>query len=146
MKIEIERDNFTSESTSGRLFVNGIEECFSLEPPDRDVKPRCIPVGEYRVEIDKTPPHLAERFPEYGLMPHVLNVEGFDGIYIHPGNFPRDTLGCVLPGRPRGKDYVAHSCTVFEWLMLLLEEATDGITLTITGTRPLPPVQPKPQG
>ena len=136
MRLDLIRDNYTPDSTSGRLYVNGIEECYILEPPYRDVKPRCIPVGQYQVQIDAAPPHLGERFPNYGLMPHVLNVSDMEGIYIHPGNFPRDTLGCLLPGRPRGKDYVAHSRTVFEWLMLLLEEATDGITLVVSGTPP----------
>ena len=131
MKIELIRDTFTQECVTGRIMVDGQLECYCLEPPQRDVKPHCIPEGNYEVKFNPPGPHLAHIFPEYGLFPEVLNVPDFEGIFIHPGNFPRDTQGCILPGRPRGDNYVAHSKVVFEWLCLLLREATDGISLVI---------------
>jgi len=31
-------------------------------------------------------------------IPELIDVKGFKYIQIHPGNYPKDTLGCLLPG------------------------------------------------
>ena len=50
-----------------------------------------IPCGTYPLIID-----MSTRFKK--LMPHICNVEGFDGIRIHAGNTDQDTDGCILLG------------------------------------------------
>jgi hypothetical protein len=50
-----------------------------------------IPVGMYPLILD-----MSTRFEK--IMPHVLNVEGFEGIRIHAGNTSSDTEGCILLG------------------------------------------------
>ena len=41
--------------------------------------------------------------PTHGYaVPGFLNVPGHDNIEMHPGNWPRDTKDCVLPGALRG--------------------------------------------
>lgn len=84
------------------LWIEDKPELFTLEDAVREVaglpvagwkKPgvTAIPIGRYRIIID----HSA-RFNRD--MPHVLNVPGFAGIRIHPGNTPVDTEGCLLLG------------------------------------------------
>ena len=50
-----------------------------------------VPAGRYRIIITPSP-----RFKR--LLPRLVDVPGFDGILIHPGNFPGDTEGCIMPG------------------------------------------------
>jgi len=38
-----------------------------------------------------------------------MSVPGHTGVEVHPGNFPRDTHMCVLPGSTRGTDFVGNS-------------------------------------
>ena len=50
-----------------------------------------IPAGKYEVVIT-----YSNRFKKY--LPLLLNVPGYEGIRIHPGNSAADTHGCLLPG------------------------------------------------
>jgi hypothetical protein len=50
-----------------------------------------IPAGRYEVVIT-----YSNRFRKY--LPLLLNVPGYSGIRIHPGNSAVDTHGCLLPG------------------------------------------------
>lgn len=50
-----------------------------------------IPAGKYEVVIT-----YSNRFKKY--LPLLLNVPGYEGIRIHPGNSSVDTHGCLLPG------------------------------------------------
>src|SRR5262249_11019059 len=89
MKLEVKRQWFTTRSTVGELFIDGVHFCYTLEPPTRDdeIKPRAIPVGTYDVRIGWSPKH-------HRLIPMVGGVPGFSGVEIHIGNYPRDTEGC----------------------------------------------------
>jgi len=84
------------------LWMQGKAELFTLEDAVREVagqpvaswkKPgvTAIPTGRYRIIIDHS-----QRFGKD--MPHVLNIEGFEGIRIHSGNTSVDTEGCILLG------------------------------------------------
>lgn len=104
MLLELVRDTFTPKSTIGRLSVSGEALCETLELPHG----QCIPTGRYEVVITHSP-RLSELAGHPIDTPRLLDVPGHEGILIHPGNFPRDTKGCVLPGRERGIDEVLHS-------------------------------------
>lgn len=96
MNFEVRRRWFTPTSTCGELYINGVFECYTLEPrkDQSQGKPYCIPVGIYSVVLQQS--------PHFGFVtPHLLDVFGFDEIEIHPGNYPSDTHGCTLVGKSR---------------------------------------------
>lgn len=126
MKLLVNRNTFTSLSTEGTLSVDGQFSGFTLEPPKRDEKPRAIPLGTYDVTIRYSPKHGR-------LIPHVENVPGFEDIEIHIGNWPSDTLGCLLIGQKEGTDFVGGSKPEFDELFRRMTEAKAfGEPITIT--------------
>ena len=123
MKLTIIRDTFTDKSTIGKLFVNGIYECNTLEDKTRPKGEKIfgetsIPYGEFEVIIDYSPHFKKE-------LPHILNVPMFSGVRIHSGNKDADTEGCILVGVTRAKDWIGQSHTAFTKLFDKLEKAYD---------------------
>jgi len=123
----------TTKSTVGQLSVDAQDECWTLEPPVREDKPRAIPPGSYDVSIRYSPKHKR-------LIPHVENVPGFEEIEIHIGNGPDDTQGCVLVGSAYSlsiPDWISGSKDAFNKLFYLLQHAWDSgerITISIVAT------------
>jgi hypothetical protein len=131
MELLLDRDIRSVNSTTGKLYVDGQFECFVLEDEDRglkssmtldEIKQRklqgktCIPEGKYQIIISES-----VRFQRK--LPLLLNVTGFDGIRIHPGNAPKDTEGCLLPGVSRSADWIGSSRIAFEKLFSKIEAA-----------------------
>jgi hypothetical protein len=110
MKIDICREDFTDKSTVGKMFVDGVFECFTLEDVVRNgpkvYGATAIPVGTYSVIIDFSGHFQKE-------LPRILDVPGFEGIRIHCGNTDKDTEGCILLGRTREEDFVGESKLAF---------------------------------
>ena len=79
-----------------------------------------IPAGTYPLILD-----MSTRFKKE--MPHILDVEGFDGIRIHAGNSAVDTEGCILLGWGRGMDgcTITHSRKAMDDFMIELEMLYD---------------------
>lgn len=130
MELKLIRREFTDKNTIGELHVNGQFECYTLEDCVRAEKiagRTAIPAGTYDVVID-----FSQRFQR--LLPHLLNVPGFEGVRIHPGNTDKDTEGCILVGQTKGQDFVGNSKLAFEALFAKLQgiPATEKITLEIT--------------
>jgi hypothetical protein len=105
MKLVLVRYGLGDESTLGRLYIDGAFVCFTLEDERRKVKvpgETCIPEGEYRIELrteGAMHPKYAERFkPFHRGMLWLRDVPGFEFIYLHAGNTPKETLGCPLIG------------------------------------------------
>lgn len=128
MKLVVQRDTFTANSTTGELSVDGVFECFTLEPrSDRSQgKPYCVPAGTFVVLLQ-----WSDRFQM--TTPHIQDIPGFTAVEIHPGNDPVDTEACLLPGTSRGPDLVSSSRLAFATLMEKLVAATDPITITYIG-------------
>jgi hypothetical protein len=130
MDLALKRTDFTDESTIGELSIGGEFECFTLEDMVRPVKIKgftAIPAGSYEVVIS-----FSARFK--CPLPLLLNVPNFDGIRIHPGNTARDTEGCILVGREKGKNSIANSKVAFEKLFGILSRAmeTEKVFITIS--------------
>lgn len=117
IKVDIYRKVETSESITGDFWLDGVQECYYLEPsrltPFYTGHP-CIEAGAYRVVLSMSP-HLGYVCPE------VLDVPGRTGIRWHIGNFPRDVLGCCVVGTSVGVNLVTNSKAAFAALMAKLE-------------------------
>lgn len=136
MELRLVRCWLTEASTVGVLYDvtrPDLSErlCFVLEDrhrPAPEVKvpgATCIPPGRYEVRITHSPRFGVE-------MPLLLDVPGFTGIRIHPGNSARDTEGCLLPGRVRHGESVKESRAAYVDLLAHLRGAAGPIWLTIT--------------
>lgn len=132
MKLELRRKWFTKASTIGELYVDGSLECFVLEDrfrlPWEAKVPRetCIPCGTFPVVVTHS--------PRFGIeMPLLLDVPGFMGVRIHPGNVPADTEGCLLPGLEVDADRVLQSREAYQRLFSkFTARAAEKHTITIT--------------
>lgn len=108
-------------ATAGDLYADGKWLCYILEdairPPwKKEAGRTAIPMGWYKIEISMS--------PRFGVrMPMLLNVPGFSGIRIHPGNRIADTDGCLLPGTTRGVNQVQGSRVAYDRLFSMIEAA-----------------------
>lgn len=121
LNLRLKRTLKTPDVTIGDLEIAGKFECYILEDPVRDHKipgKTAIPEGTYKVEISWSP-----RFKRK--LPLLLDVPGFEGIRIHPGNTVDDTEGCLLPGRKKDASHVYESRLAFDTLFVKLEAASN---------------------
>jgi hypothetical protein len=119
MKLTLNRGACSAKSTPGTLMVDGVHECFTLEDVVRDEKIAgctAIPAGEYRVIINQS-----NRFKR--LLPLLIDVPGFEGVRIHPGNTDADTEGCILVGDSPAHDFLGASRVAFERLFAKMQAA-----------------------
>jgi hypothetical protein len=146
MNLALEREIVTPKSTAGRLFVNGVFECYTLEDPVREIPGEpvetwkipgetAVPAGAYEVVVVYSPKHKRA-------MPLLLNVPGFVGIEIHSGNTAVDTKGCILLGTYReSADVIRSSRAAFEVLYPKIANArTVGEKVLIVITNPPTPL------
>ena len=92
MLIEVIRTTCGAHCTLGKMYIDGVDMCYTLEDVVREEKvygETAIPAGRYRVDVT-----YSNRFQCD--MPLVLDVPNFEGIRIHPGNTDKDTHGCIL--------------------------------------------------
>jgi len=129
MKLTLERIYKADTYTIGKLFIDGVLFCDTLEDVVRPTTEKvwgktAIPNGTYKVILN-----MSNRFK--CLMPLLLNVPSFDGIRIHAGNTAEDTHGCLLVGKNTIKGKVTDSRKTFSDLMAILQESKTEITITI---------------
>jgi len=141
MNLLVNRTTRTAYSTIGDFFVNGNRFSYSLEPADRGLTAdmtadqvaaikvagmTCIPPGTYPVTLYYSPSHQ-------GQVPLVNNVPGFADIEIHPGNFPKDTKGCLLLGSTESTDFIGNSdATIAQFYTLFQQALANGEQVLIT--------------
>lgn len=152
MKIILKRIARKDAYTIGNLFVNREFVCNTLEDKDRgltsqmsleEIKAKkvygetAIPTGVYKLNMNTVSPKFKDRswaIPYKGILPRLENVKGFEGVLIHVGNKPQDTLGCILVGENKVKGQVINSTASFNKLMKLLLQANidrEDIELTV---------------
>jgi hypothetical protein len=114
MNLQVKRHTLTPTSTLGDLYIDGKFFCRTLERPDV-AQPGvtgavCIPPGIYGGSIAYFP-HIKENAPL------LSGTEPRTGIFIHIGNYPKDSIGCILVGLSQSRDFVGNSKEAFERLM-----------------------------
>ena len=152
MKIVVKRIAKRDTYTIGKLYIDGEYFCDTLEDKDRGLKQSmslyeirqkkvygqtAIPLGTYEVTLHTVSPKYSKK-PWYvkfcgAKMPRILNIPGYDGVLIHPGNTDKDTMGCLLVGQNTVIGKVTNSKATFEKLYPILKAASDrGERITIT--------------
>jgi hypothetical protein len=120
MELMLLREPSVDGCTIGKLSVDGGFECFTLEDVIRNgpkvADQTAIPPGRYRVVIT-----MSNRF--HRMLPELVNVPGFEGIRIHPGNTATDTSGCILVGQSRANDSISSSRLAMEQLQKKIASA-----------------------
>lgn len=149
MEIKIEREPSLAEATIGKLSIDGVFECYTLEDQVRELRHNdgalvdvaswkidgktAIPSGTYAVIVD-----YSTRFKK--LMPHIIGVPVFSGVRIHSGNKAEDTEGCILLGQRRGNAEIFGSRAAFEVFFPKLQaafEKKDQVKITIVNFAPV---------
>lgn len=131
MNITVKREVFNPTNTISSLYIGETFFCNILEDVDRGLyftQPieeisakklygqTAIPRGVYEIVIT-----YSDRFQQY--LPLLLNVPGFAGIRIHPGNTEADTLGCLLPGIVSGTKVISSKVTFSKLFKILKDTA-----------------------
>lgn len=128
MKLKLERFQALVNCTIGKLSVDGEYFCYTLEDLEREEKiygETAIPKGTYKIVIDYSHHFKSE-------LPRLLEVPGYEGVRIHPGNRAADTEGCILVGKSWDlSGVVTESRAAFMLLMGKLTNAQGEITLEI---------------
>lgn len=131
MKLTLIRDLDSGKSTVGRLFCEDEFLCFTLENTWLENKKRvsCIPTGTYELELKEY-----GRFYERYQHPIVKlkDVDGRTEILFHKGNYPSDTLGCILVGDSKGKDVIWNSGKTYNKVYPVISNSTE-ITIVNNG-------------
>ena len=130
MKLKLIRTFGTEGFTEGKLYIDDVFECYTVEDEDRHLEAggikipavTAIPKGSYEVVLSMSP-----RFKR--ILPEVLNVPGFTGVRIHSGNSSKDSEGCILVGSSNDRnddDWIGGSKVALSQLMVKLATVTSG--------------------
>lgn len=137
----------------GKLYIDGIFICHTLEDTDRGLAQNmplyeiknskiygqtAIPTGRYEISLNITSP----KFSSYtfykevcnGKVPRLLDVPGFDGILIHVGDGykgPDLTYGCILVGDNTIVGGLTNGKERFKQIYGILKSSKDRIFITI---------------
>lgn len=143
MRLTLKRIANRKDYCIGKLYINGVYFCDTLEDVDRglddsmteeEIKEKkvygktAIPTGIYTVLLTYSPKYKK-------VMPLINNVKGYSGIRIHSGNTAKDTLGCLLVGKNTKVGMVTDSRNTYNALFKrLLQKGSNKITIEIYRT------------
>lgn len=130
MKLTLQRAHSVAGATVGKLSIDGIYACNTLEDEVRELPGvpvaawkikgvTAIPSGTYRVTTEPSP-----RFGADTLTIH--DVPGFEYVRMHAGNSAGDTEGCILLGM-RATDCTLHGGTSRPAVQLVKSEVLRAI-------------------
>ena len=135
MKLTIKRTITRNNYTLGKLYVDGVYFCDTLEDRDRGLTQNmsveqiksikvpgetAIPKGTYKVTLDVVSPKFS-KYPFYmqtceGKLPRLIDVKGYEGVLIHVADGPKkDSLvqGCIGIGNLSAEEYLMNGKKVF---------------------------------
>lgn len=152
MEILLKRIAKKNLYTIGKMYIDGIYFCDTLEDKDRGLsqsmsleeikkikvpKETAIPSGTYKVTTNIVSPKFSKKdFYKQtcnGKLPRLINVPGFEGILIHVGDGPKAqdlTEGCILIGQNKIVGQLINGKEVFKKLVDKLKGSNE-ITITI---------------
>jgi len=128
MKLKLVRYSDNGNSTLGLLFIDGKFFCYTLEDEFREVKVKGetrIHSGTYQLGINNNLTPLTEKYRRrYNWFENhiqIMNVPGFNSVYIHIGNTEENTDACILVGNSPNnnqieKGFLGYSGPAFEKL------------------------------
>ena len=152
LELTIERRYFKSTYCIGKLFVEGMPLCDTLEDKDRGLTQNmptaeiykkktygqtAIPYGRYEVRLTYSPKYATRSWAaKYkGLIPEILEVPGFSNVRLHVGNSSADTSGCPLCGENKVVGRLVNSTQAFydlmDYYLLPAHEAGQRMFITI---------------
>lgn len=138
MKLTLKRIALRSTYTIGKLYIDDVYFCDTLEDTVRDtnksgkfdngeqkVKGKtAIPYGTYEIKWTYSP-----RFKKY--TPQLMNVPSFEGIRVHAGNTSADTEGCLILGENKQVGKVLNSRATINKFYQIIKEACSNGKVTI---------------
>lgn len=139
MKLRLKRIAKKDTYTIGKLYIDDIYFCDTLEDRDRGITndmteediskikvkgETAIPTGTYNISITYSPKFKRD-------MPLIENVKGFAGIRIHSGNTDKDSEGCILVGENKIIGKVINSRETYNKLFNRLVKEKNKITIEI---------------
>ena len=139
MRIDLilKRLNKIDKYTEGKLYINGVYFCDTIEPYDsgltqsdavnaieeeKKLHKICIPSGNYSIILN-----YSAKFRQ--VLPLLVGVKGFTGIRIHAGNTVENTEGCILVGMKAKDGYIVDSKAHLSYLMSKLKGNDCNITI-----------------
>lgn len=153
MKLTLDRKWKKASYTISNLYVDGVKFCNVIEDTDRGLSSNmdldtikllkikgktAIPTGNYRIILSVQSPKYTKSKTMMAFckayMPRLVNVPGYDGVLIHPGNTAADTEGCLIPGKNNIIGRVSNSTKYFKELynkMKAAEKRGEGIIIEI---------------
>ena len=113
MNLHLVRYQFSEKSTIGKLDIDGVFQCYTLERPIGTNRPNldAIPEGSYKV-TERESHHFGHTVLGLCDVPGRIDVE------IHTGNVPSDVRGCIIVGDTASTDFVGNSESAFGKLMV----------------------------
>lgn len=149
MKLLLKRIARKPEYSIGKLYIDNQYFCDTLEDTDRGLKQSmseqeiakikikdktAIPTGTYQIDMNTISPRFGNTSWASiykGKVPRLVNVPGYSGVLIHPGNTAKDTSGCILLGKNKEVGKVLDSQNTWKLFMKKLYMDKTNITLTI---------------
>lgn len=153
MKLRLERAYKLPTYTIGKLFIDGVFFCDTLEDSDRgllqsmsleEIKSKklygitAIPRGIYKITLDVVSPKFST-YPFYkeacqGKLPRLLDVKGYDGILMHVSDGSKGAdlvLGCIGVGFNKIKGGLLDGKETFKSLISKLSTDKNNISIEI---------------
>ena len=147
MRLTLNRIYKNSRYTIGKLYIDGVYFCDTLEDTDRELDNKipidkiksikvnaqtAIPKGEYKITLNVVSPRFS-KYPFYqevckGKIPRLIGVKGFNGILIHVADGYKGASlvqGCIGIGKNKIKGGLLEGKETFKKLYSILSSCNN---------------------